>query len=579
MTRFTRRSMLQSAAIVPAAALVTNTNAGATPVATPEVPTSALVETTSTFFATVDIESAVTLYTKSDGDLWPTTWADDDALYTLNGDGKGFDLEAEWHDLVMNRMEGTPETGITGEVLSVSDEISDILGDEFAYNRKPTGVVAVDGNGDGKDELYAAIQDLKQGTAAFDDAPNASISMSLDYGKTWTKSTEAMFSDHTFTTIMFLDYGQSNQHASVLGPEGADYVYAYGIDYNWRDSFANSVDDPTDLYLARVPIGEIMSRDAWEFYSGLDGEQPVWSTDIEERTPVLSDERRVYTHMNGPGINDMTVISQGSVVYNPALDRYIYTSWTEYTFEFYEAPQPWGPWNLFAHKDFGGYPWFGGGDAPGCPGPKNGGYATVVPSRFISEDGKTMWVQSNWWVNVDCGDPTYRFCLRKMTVEPFTGGEAAVNEPDATTNLALDHGAVVIEKCARFGQPQVLNDGATNASEDSYDVENKALDFWGYTWPTSLRINRLEYTTGEMFPDGGWFAAGLNVQVRREFIWHDVAGLRITPEYPLSEAAEPFTTFSFTFDTEQCDGVRIIGVPGGRNRFTSISELEVYLDG
>jgi hypothetical protein len=58
------------------------------------------------------------------------------------------------------------------------------------------------------------------------------------------------------------------------------------------------------------------------------------------------------------------------------------------TYEFYEAPQPWGPWRKFLYKDFGPYPWTGA---------NSGGYAATVPSKYISPEGGTMWVQSNTW--------------------------------------------------------------------------------------------------------------------------------------------------------------------------------------
>ena len=53
-------------------------------------------------------------------------------------------------------------------------------------------------------------------------------------------------------------------------------------------------------------------------------------------------------------IHGSTVIGQGGVVYDEPLNRYIYSSWSgNNDFEFYEAPEPWGPWNLFMSKDFG----------------------------------------------------------------------------------------------------------------------------------------------------------------------------------------------------------------------------------
>ncbi len=47
-----------------------------------------------------------------------------------------------------------------------------------------------------------------------------------------------------------------------------------------------------------------------------------------------------------------------------------------------------------------------------------GGYATTIPSKFISADGKTMWVQSNLYI--PCGAPVgnYAFSLRKFVDVP-----------------------------------------------------------------------------------------------------------------------------------------------------------------
>lgn len=547
---------------------------GASEVATPvDTGIDGYVEPESRFFATAFVESSERIDTDSDGDLWPCTWADDGQIYLLNGDGFGFDRNALWSDIVMNRISGTPETGIEGERLAAGIEIAPIWGDPGEYNRKPTGIVAVDGDGDGQDELYAAIQDLRHGDGAFDDAPNASIAVSRDYGRTWQSTDEPMFSDNVFTTIFFLDYGKSNQAATVLGPDGANYVYAYGIDFNWRDSFVNTVEDPTDLYLARVPVASIQDRATWEFFAGLDGDSPTWNTDIGSRVPVLTDTRRVYTNIRGDGIHDMTVISQGSVVYNQPLDRYIYTSWTEYTFEFYEAPRPWGPWTLFLRKDFGAYPWFGGG--AGCPATKNGGYATVIPSKFISDDGRTMWVQANWFVGVGCGAPNYNFSLRKLVVEPYAASEPE-NAPDEDANLAMADGVTPIEKSTHFGQEDVYNDGATDRFDDSFDREEKSVDFWGYTWPRAYTVNRVVYSTGPIAQDGGWFEGDIRVQVRQGFEWHDVDGLSVSPDYPGDNTTEPFTAYTLAFDSNWGDGVRIIGTPGGSGHFTSISELEVY---
>src|SRR3954452_19020233 len=45
----------------------------------------------STFFSTVYIDEKTTLPVVGDGDLWPSCWGDDNAIYTANGDGRGMD--------------------------------------------------------------------------------------------------------------------------------------------------------------------------------------------------------------------------------------------------------------------------------------------------------------------------------------------------------------------------------------------------------------------------------------------------------------------------------------------------------
>src|SRR5690606_20173181 len=138
-------------------------------------------------------------------------------LYTANGDGAGFS-DGEYTDIVVSRIEGTPASGITGERLASGRDVAPIWGDPAMVNSKPTGIVAVDGNGAGRDELYLAVQDLAcTPDRTVDEAPAAGVVASEDYGRTWRAPDGPMFTDHTFTTVMFLDFGRSQEHARVLG--------------------------------------------------------------------------------------------------------------------------------------------------------------------------------------------------------------------------------------------------------------------------------------------------------------------------------------------------------------------------
>ncbi|HEX3814056.1 MAG TPA: hypothetical protein VHX59_14565 [Mycobacteriales bacterium] len=530
----------------------------------------------STFFSTVFIEHAGSLaVTTSDGDLWPNCWADDDATYAANGDGRGFS-DQPFKDVVVNRIDGTPATGLTGVKLAESEQVANVWADPKEYNRKPTGMVCVDG------VLYLAVQDLKSGTNAFDDVPNASISRSDDHGKTWKITSTAMFPDYRFTTIFFLDFGKNSENAvPALGRADGGYVYAYGLDWNWRSSGAGTVPDPVDMYLARVPAASVQDRAKWTFYTGMNHGQPQWSPRIEDKQAVLHDATRRYLDLRPGQSGNLPVISQGGVIYNKALKRYLYTSWTDPSFEFYESPTPWGPWKRFLYFNEGLVPWYRLTDATHTP--KNGGYGTTIPAKFVSADGQDMWVQSNWWTG---SGPTpadnYNFNLRRLRVTPYRW-RPPTNKPAPKDNLARSGADVTtIQVCCHFANWKYLSDGDKTKSEDSLDNTNKQVDYWGYTFSRQYRLNRVAYTTGTMFPDGGWFTAydgGLRVQVRQNFTWIDVDQLRVSPDYPYDSSAGSNTTYTFRFADTWGDGIRIIGNPGGSSFFTSVAELEVYYDG
>ena len=345
----------------------------------------------STYIGTTTVESKG-MPSQSDGDLWPSCWAGNDKLYAANGDGKGFSLDQEFSDIAVSEINGSPGN-LSGTTISKGDQVGPIWSGG-GYNRKPTGMVCVG------DTMYLAVQDL---ALDFNDVPAATILKSTDHGRTWTwDKRKPMFSDHVFTTIWFADFGKGG----ALAPDG--YVYAYGLDGNWRDSFDDTVADPQSVFMARVPKGKVQDRGAWEFYAGSnDRGKPSWTSKIAERKPVLTDQRRLYAQTYGTNASNLSVISQGGVTYLAKQKRYVYTSWTEYTFEFYEAPTPWGPWKHFLSKDFGGYPWSTS---------KYGGYGVTIPSKFVQPDGKTMYVQANVCPcgGGGIGTSVYNFNLRKL---------------------------------------------------------------------------------------------------------------------------------------------------------------------
>lgn len=552
---------------------------------------SPVIPEESTFFSTAFVEEGSTYNTASDGDLWPSAWSDDDNLYLANGDGDGwtsYDNPAtpynDLFDIAFSKItSGHPDTrNLTGE--RVSQEMGQVWSNATcsatdtspAYNRKPTGLTSSGG------VLWMAVQDLNRCPAGvkfyepmFNDAPNATILKSDDKGVTWTWDTQnAMFPNHEFTTIFFLDWGKDGVD-NKPNSDMDDYIYAYGMDYNWRDSFSDTVPDPTKLFLARIlATDNVQDLSKWQFWTGgLKGGKESWSNpgDFSARKPVLQDDRKVYSNVvdNFPAgeIKDMTTISQGSVTYNKALDRFIYLSWTEYTFEFYESPTPWGPWKRFISKDMGVYPWAVG---------KNGGYTTVMPSKYISEDGEQMWFNANSFMgNVN----NYNYSLRKLHVTPYHASLTPDNAKNNTDNLAMtgENRTPISGASVHQGKPFAFIDGDKTAGlgVDDWNGDSKTQSYWGVTWSKPYNLNKVVFTNGNTYGDGGYFGNDIKVQVRQNFQWVDVSGSTVSPQYPADGSAAN-KTYTFQFANTWGDGVRIIGTAGGVAHFTSISELEAY---
>lgn len=494
-----------------------------------------------------------------DGDLWPSCWASDGNLYAANGDGAAFTGGSRF-DMAVSRISGTfPNLSGTTTATNVGSVYA-----SGTYNRKPTGMVCING------AIYLAFQNINDST--FNDVPAASIAESTDDGVTWSWNTSTpMFGTpgtpnsataYKFTTIFFLDYGQNSQNA-IDG-----YVYAYGLDNNWRGQMT--------VYLARVPNSSIQNRSTWTFFTGRDGNgNPLWSSDITVKVPVLEDDRLLYQTVRSGSqcpANE-PVIGQGGVTYDAPLQRYIFSSWTCATHELYEAPQPWGPWNLMPSKDFGA----------SFPATSRGMYGTSIPSKFISADGKTLMLQSNICCGIN-GDPDYTFSLRNVYLVPFQSSTATNTVSDSTNLAAPTFLPRATSKSTHYGAlcgagcSDMINNGLIKQTEDDMDMELKPTDWWGYTWPQAYNMNKVVYWTGNMYSDGGWFGGGLNVQVRQDFVWANVTNLTITPAYPYSNGAGNNTAYTFRFNPTWGDGVRIIGSPGGTSDFTSIGRMDVYYD-
>jgi CubicO group peptidase (beta-lactamase class C family) len=270
-------------------------------------------------------------------DNWPITWAEDDALYTAYGDGKGFKpFVPEKLSLGFARVKGSP-IEIAGEnIRSSSGEQKG----EGPSGRKASGLLMIDGT------LFMWVRN----------AGNSRLAWSADLGKTWTwgdwKFTES------FGCPAFLNFGRDYAGARD------EFVYVYSPD-------TNTAYDPADrLVLARVPKNRISERNAYEFFVRIEPNgNAVWSHDIRDRGSVFSNPRAVC---------------RSHVTYSAALKRYLLVvigpavdSRFAGGFGVYDAPEPWGPWTTAFYTDA----W--------DVGP---GESASFPSKWFSADGRSAWL-------------------------------------------------------------------------------------------------------------------------------------------------------------------------------------------
>ncbi len=287
-------------------------------------------------------------------DLWPTTWAADDNLYTSWGDGGGFGGANRDGRVSLGfaRIEGPPESYVGYNVWGGKNPEN-----LATFDGKTAGMLSVDG------VLYAWIN-MQDGNP-----PNFKLAWSSHLGTTWQLSNWEFPKTGTFFPSTFLNFGKDYAGAR----DG--YVYSYGAKWTETQGPENNV------YLMRAPKEQITDRNAYEFFMGLNANgNTTWTSDVDQRQPVFIDP-------NGVGNNGLA-----TVVYNLEIDRYLltvghrppggsYVSGTRGRLGIFDAPEPWGPWTTVVYYNN----WGNFGDSG-----ETLGYH--LPTKWISGDGKTLWL-------------------------------------------------------------------------------------------------------------------------------------------------------------------------------------------
>lgn len=209
--------------------------------------------------------------------------------------------------------------------------------------------------------------------------PLVGFRISKDYGRTWedTKHTpeKPLFGETgmwghpvKFGAPHFADFGKNMEHS----PDGKAYLVGHGaVEPDPMPRFANlSWISGDQIYLTRVTpsVETINDASAYEFFAGHDGNGgPVWTSDFSKTKPLLE-------WNNNAGCVTVT--------YNAPLRKYLmcvtdgWPTCARMNSYVLEADRITGPWRMVAYwKDFGEQAYF-----------------LNFPAKFISRDGKTLWL-------------------------------------------------------------------------------------------------------------------------------------------------------------------------------------------
>ncbi len=273
----------------------------------------------------------------SSGEMWFTTWADDDNVYGTWADGSGPTPFVSW-----SLMTDCGIVKLTGDLPKLKPTI--VLRDaptqfEPRVDDKPSSLLFLGGRLYG--HFHSPLGDPRIGYLAYsDDYGESWVRVGFNQpdvprsiaGSPWIKDLDSALTslpfinqvvpnlydntslrDSPFRCLFFINMGKSYE----LNMDG--YIYGLGIgrERDWSG----------EVYLARVAQKRILHYAEWEYFAGMGAEgKPLWSKNQLEAKPV-------------PGLE---ATEQGSAIYHPGVKRYLFLT----SKHLFDAPDPWGPWTV-----------------------------------------------------------------------------------------------------------------------------------------------------------------------------------------------------------------------------------------
>jgi hypothetical protein len=295
-------------------------------------------------------------------DLWPMTWAGDDNVYAIGGDGGGFNgtntiCRARTQ---FARITGTPPsltgTNISGcksddtgcDGVPPHDAACDAPYQASATNEVPNSILAIDNT------IYTYGW-------TFTTPARSTMRTSSNFGQTWSAPSG-----------MYWEYSTGQPFFSTFVQFGAGYSGA-------RDTYVyvlGSKPGTVGTYLARVPKASITTKASYEYFSGTSS-SPAWSSTWADATQIFSDNNG---NMNGMNMSYLPVLGKyiATIAHGVASDDS--TDTQKQALGVFEGPEPWGPWKTVYYSDtWGNY------------GTKHG-LNNTISTKWLSGDNKTFYM-------------------------------------------------------------------------------------------------------------------------------------------------------------------------------------------
>jgi hypothetical protein len=272
--------------------------------------------------------------------------------------------------------------------------------------------------------------------------PFVGFRWSADFGKTWTQTPHTpanpLFGEAALNgepvkigAPHFVDFGKAMQYS----PDGKAYLVAHGASDGAGRRYAyNSWITGDEIRLLRVlPLIENMNDAAqYEFFGGHDaGGKPIWTKELKNSKPIAA-------WRDNMGCVTMT--------YNPPLKKYLMcvtdggNTVSRFNSYILESDSITGPFKLVSYlKNFGEQAYF-----------------VNIPSKFIENDGRTLWLcyaanfSSGWGGITFQSRPAgsrYAMCLQEVQLskageampEPTVLEDRSNIAPVATVSVSSTH--------------------------------------------------------------------------------------------------------------------------------------------